>query len=421
MNGDYVKSRIKLTIGILVSNRIEYIEKVMLGIKPLLDKVPSELIAIDTVGPENSDGSIDVVRKYTDKIFRFEWCNDFSKARNVCLEHAKGEWFMFLDDDEVFEDVSEIVDFFVSGECEHYLSGIYHLKNHLNDGIERMSAVLRLIRRKEDTCFVGRIHESFNEVSEPCKLFGAYVNHYGYRFVDEEAVKRHQERNLSILREEIRDRGLTTDRAAQLVQEMLFTKGTEDEGYRELIECREKFTEKELSEASGQWLLTAGVSYYYNLGKHEEALEEDRRIRERYTLSETSRLVLSGTCIFSAAKLDMSDACVDYAKEYISLYEWLSDGKRETVLQMGLGTEDFRQPGYARGVLTIGILAAHKAGRYDEGLMFLAKMAEQGIDPDETVSMLVGEFLEKAQDAENKKAYLSHFLTEEGKAVYGYK
>jgi hypothetical protein len=112
---------------------------------------------------------------------------------------------------------------------------------------------------------------------------------------------------------------------------------------------------------------------------------------------------------------------VDYAKEYISLYEWLSDGKRETVLQMGLGTEDFRQPGYARGVLTIGILAAHKAGRYDEGLMFLAKMAEQGIDPDETVSMLVGEFLEKAQDAENKKAYLSHFLTEEGKAVYGYK
>ena len=127
----YVKSKIKLTIGILISNRIQYIEKVMSGIKPLLDELPAELIAVDTVGPEKTDGSIEVVKRFTSKIYPFKWCNDFAKARNVCLENASGEWFMFLDDDEVFEDVTEIVDFFKTGECEDYLSGIYHLKNHL--------------------------------------------------------------------------------------------------------------------------------------------------------------------------------------------------------------------------------------------------------------------------------------------------
>ena len=54
------------------------------------------------------------VREYTDNIVSFDWCDDFAAARNAGLEHAKGEWFLYLDDDEWFEDVTTIIDFFQS-------------------------------------------------------------------------------------------------------------------------------------------------------------------------------------------------------------------------------------------------------------------------------------------------------------------
>lgn len=98
MNNQLITSDIKLTIGMLVSNRIQYIRKVMEGLKPLLDAVPSELIVIDTKGSE-TDGSIEIVKEYTDKIYSFTWCNDFSATRNICFEHAKGEWYLYQDDD----------------------------------------------------------------------------------------------------------------------------------------------------------------------------------------------------------------------------------------------------------------------------------------------------------------------------------
>ena len=101
-----------LTISLLVSNHIDTISKCMKSIQPLLEQISSELIVVDTVGPDQSDGSLAVAEKYADKIIHFDWCDDFSAARNAGLKCANGEWFLFLDDDEWFDDVSELVNFF---------------------------------------------------------------------------------------------------------------------------------------------------------------------------------------------------------------------------------------------------------------------------------------------------------------------
>ena len=86
-----------LTISLLASNRKDTLPKTLASLKPLMDKVSSELIVVDTGCDEDL---LEVVRKYTDKIIKFTWCNDFSKARNVGIENAQGDWFMFIDDDE---------------------------------------------------------------------------------------------------------------------------------------------------------------------------------------------------------------------------------------------------------------------------------------------------------------------------------
>ena len=140
----YIISDIKLTIGILVSNRKQHIRNTMEALQPLLKAIPSELIVVDTKGAD-SDGSIDIVREYTDKIYPFVWCNDFAAARNVCLEHARGEWFLFQDDDEIFDDVSELIEFFKSGEYKNYGSGYYYVRNYFANGSYSMGILGRMV------------------------------------------------------------------------------------------------------------------------------------------------------------------------------------------------------------------------------------------------------------------------------------
>ena len=115
------KEKLKLTISLLVSNSIDTIEKCMNSLVPLLKQVPSELIIVDTGG---TDGSIEIARKYADKVVPFTWCNDFAKARNAGLKEAQGEWFLFLDDDEWFEDVDSIIAFLNTNEYLNYNSAL---------------------------------------------------------------------------------------------------------------------------------------------------------------------------------------------------------------------------------------------------------------------------------------------------------
>ena len=103
--------------------------KTLESLKPILDNVSSELIVVDTGCDEDL---LEVVRQYTDKIKKFEWCKDFAKARNVGIENAQGDWFMFIDDDEWFEDVTEFIEFFNSDEMYKYNYAKYVVRNYEN-------------------------------------------------------------------------------------------------------------------------------------------------------------------------------------------------------------------------------------------------------------------------------------------------
>lgn len=187
-----------LTISLLVSGRTETTKKCLDSLEGLLQNLDSELILVDTGCGE---GLRQELFHYTDQVIPFAWCDDFAKARNAGLEHASGEWFLFLDDDEWFEDVTPIVAFFQSGEYKEYHQAVYKARNYSNmEGTEYTDDwVSRMIRLEPDTHFEGSVHESLVPAVGKCRKIDAFVHHYGYVFADEEAKRKHFERNARIL------------------------------------------------------------------------------------------------------------------------------------------------------------------------------------------------------------------------------
>lgn len=191
-----------LSISLLVSNQIKTIRKCMESIRPLLEQVPSELIIVDTVGEENSDGSLAVAKEYADKIVHFTWCDDFAAARNAGLNECSGQWFMFLDDDEYYDDVTPLIDFFSNPKLvnEYNSVNVYgrHYESYKGEKYNERKSI-RLFRKVANAKFVGKVHEHFTPTLVPTYTTEAYVHHFGYVHVVDKT-----DRNESILEEMVK-------------------------------------------------------------------------------------------------------------------------------------------------------------------------------------------------------------------------
>lgn len=213
-----MSKQILLTISILISDRPDTVRKCLDSVQPLLKAVPSELILTDTGCGEQVRS---IIEEYTDHIIRFKWCNDFAKARNAGLKQAKGKWFLFVDDDEWFEDTTEIIHFFNSGEYKQYGIGGYYQRNYGNREGTIYSDLLvgRMTRLEPDVKFVYSIHECFNRVVGKVKKFNVFVHHYGYVYDTKEALHAHARRNIEPLLRELKAAPNDMKLALQLTQE----------------------------------------------------------------------------------------------------------------------------------------------------------------------------------------------------------
>lgn len=199
LNGNYDGHPLLLTIGVPVSNQIKTIDRCLSCIKPLLDGLDAELLVINT---GSTDGTLEICRNYGAKIVEFPWCDNMSAARNYGIYHAKGAWYLSIDDDEWFENVDDILEFFQSGKYEEYEAATYIQRNyHSRTGVQYSdNHTLRLAKITPELHFEGRIHDAMtiSPESRCCSLF-SYVHHYG--FAKDDAGKRKEKyiRNVSIL------------------------------------------------------------------------------------------------------------------------------------------------------------------------------------------------------------------------------
>ncbi len=60
-----------------------------------------EIVVVDT---GSGDETMAIAREYTDKVFEFEWVDDFSAARNDAFSKAEMDYILWLDADDVIEE-----------------------------------------------------------------------------------------------------------------------------------------------------------------------------------------------------------------------------------------------------------------------------------------------------------------------------
>lgn len=84
---------IPISVCIITKNEAEHLDKCLEALKPY----PFEIIVVDTGSTDNSK---EIARKYTDKVFDFEWVKDFSAARNFSISRASHNMILVLDTDE---------------------------------------------------------------------------------------------------------------------------------------------------------------------------------------------------------------------------------------------------------------------------------------------------------------------------------
>ena len=86
----------KISACILTKNEVENIEKCLQNIAPYVD----EIVIVDGF---SADRTVEIAKKYTDKIYQKEFSGSFAVERNYGIEKSNGNWVFIMDADEVCE------------------------------------------------------------------------------------------------------------------------------------------------------------------------------------------------------------------------------------------------------------------------------------------------------------------------------
>lgn len=155
----------------------------------------------------STDGTVDIVSRYTDHVYYFDWCNDFSKARNFCALQAPTDWIWFLDCDECVSDMdfAQLRNFCKSENATAI--GTVNQKDRYTLNSELTFTLTRLgrIYHRGFCHYSGAIHEQIVPISGETEIqyrnLPISVDHDGYE--DPVVLNKKCERNATLLLQQL--------------------------------------------------------------------------------------------------------------------------------------------------------------------------------------------------------------------------
>ena len=382
-----------LTISMLISGRDE-MKKSLESLLYFKESISCEIVLVDT-GCNARQRAL--AESYADKVINFEWCDDFSAARNVGLKAARGSWFLSLDDDEWFEYPEQIINFFKSGDYLNYNSGTYVVRNYLDPQGEHFAdaRVSRMIKIESDTQYMGKIHEFLYPFKTPTKIFTDYVHHYGYAFSDATERRAHAKRNIRLLLDMIEAEPNEMRWVCQLAQEYY---GIEE--YEKTIQLCEGMLNKQTQNQQIQQYRHKGAVYAYLFAALEaqgKDTEEEHWLEialAENEMPESTRAYFfsTGTRLYNKKK-DYEQS-FKFFKDYIDLQKKLADDLDAVVSQTALITAQVFSKSCAFQMLLLGTEDAIRLNDFT-----LAKKIFETIEWDKGILPSVSENEEKIVDA----------------------
>lgn len=325
----------QLTISILISNRPDTVPRCLDSLASVREAIPSELILIDT---SKSVEIHEMLLRYTEQVYEFEWCQDFAKARNEGLGRANGEWFMYLDDDEWLEDSAEIIQFFQSGQYKEYGSANIMLRNFLTADYTEYSDtwVSRLFRLDENVRFVGKVHEYMQFYDNRSIFLQTLAKHTGYILDTPEKKRKHFERNSTLLLELVEEEPDNMRWQGQMVQE-----------YRSVKEWEKniEFCERQLKKEKHLYNFMDYNHFSTLYAGWIEALMKLERCAEALNVCGQALMDVRGTELLKAYAYICSAECYaalqnwekarEYAEKYLESYKEFDPEAHSSKEQMG--------------------------------------------------------------------------------------
>lgn len=190
-------------------------------------KFADEIIVVDT---GSTDNTVEEVRKFTDDIYFFKWCDDFSAARNFALEQAACDYVMWLDADDIITDencrkIKELLE----GSPTFDMAYLPYAAAFDGDRPTFVYYRERIFKRSKNFRFQGAVHEA---VSPDGKIVYSDAEIYHKKVREGEPL-----RNLKILQKQIAC-GISLDERSKFYygRELLYNKM-----YRECTAVLEEF------------------------------------------------------------------------------------------------------------------------------------------------------------------------------------
>lgn len=146
---------ITISLCMIVKNEEEVIGRCLDSVRELVDE-------INIVDTGSTDRTKEIVSKYTDRVFDFEWIDDFAAARNFSFQQATKQYVLWLDADDVFtaEDQEQFKALKQSLQPEvDAVSMKYHLSFDDEGNVTSLLRRYRLVKKDEKFKWIGAVHE----------------------------------------------------------------------------------------------------------------------------------------------------------------------------------------------------------------------------------------------------------------------
>jgi tetratricopeptide (TPR) repeat protein len=198
-----VGTKFRVSVCLIVKNEAAVLAFCLRSIADLVN----EIIVADT---GSTDGTRDIALAHGAKVIDFAWCDSFAAARNECLKHATGDWILWIDGDEFFDEANrqKLRELFANLKDENAAYVMTQRSRHQQGTMGSRVQQVRLFRRRPGIGWEYRVHEqllpNLRRAGFDVRFTDIVLEHTGYQ---DPALRRQKlERNLRLLHLDLADR-----------------------------------------------------------------------------------------------------------------------------------------------------------------------------------------------------------------------